>query len=63
MKPDWKDAPEWAEYVAMDSDGHWWWYQLEPKYVCGEWTEPSKHGLVAIVNNLLGSLDSLEKRP
>jgi hypothetical protein len=30
MKPEWKDAPEWAKYLAMDEDGRWWWYELEP---------------------------------
>lgn len=30
MKPDWKDAPEWANWVAMDSNGLWFWYEKEP---------------------------------
>ncbi len=30
MKPDWKDAPEWANWLAMDGDGVWFWYELEP---------------------------------
>lgn len=30
MKPDWKDAPEWAEWLAMDGDGEWNWYEYEP---------------------------------
>lgn len=30
MKPDWKDAPEWAKWVAMDDDGDWYWYEEEP---------------------------------
>lgn len=30
MKPDWKNAPEWANYLAMDSDGDWLWYKHEP---------------------------------
>lgn len=29
-KPDWKDAPEWAQFLAMDADGEWYWYELEP---------------------------------
>ena len=31
-KPDWSSAPEWAEYLAMDSDGWWCWFLDEPKY-------------------------------
>lgn len=30
-KPAWKDAPEWAKYLAMDADGTWWWYESAPK--------------------------------
>lgn len=30
MKPDWKDAPEWAQCLAMDECGVWWWYENEP---------------------------------
>ena len=25
MKPDWKDAPEWANYLAQDPFGRWFW--------------------------------------
>lgn len=31
MKPDWKDAPEWARFLAQDSDGEWFWYENEPR--------------------------------
>lgn len=30
MKPNWKDAPEWAEWMAMDSDLSWYWYEDAP---------------------------------
>lgn len=50
-KPDWKDAPEWAQYLAQDYDGAWWWYEREPavSYTMGyffaenggEWEEAS----------------------
>lgn len=30
MKPDWKDAPEWATYLAQDKDRGWWWYEKQP---------------------------------
>lgn len=32
MKPDWKDAPEWARFVAMDPDGNWFWFSEEPRW-------------------------------
>lgn len=31
MKPDWKDAPEWAKHLAMDGDGEWYWYSHLPE--------------------------------
>ncbi len=30
MKPDWKDAPGWANYLAMDANGNWFWHEDEP---------------------------------
>lgn len=30
MKPTWGAAPDWAEYLAMDEDGEWSWYEEEP---------------------------------
>ena len=30
MKPDWKDAPEWANWLAMYEDGTWFWFKDEP---------------------------------
>lgn len=30
MKPDWKDAPEWAQWLAMDGDGCWFWFEAKP---------------------------------
>lgn len=29
-KPSWDDAPEWANWLAMDSDGAWYWYEKKP---------------------------------
>lgn len=31
MKPDWKDAPEWAQWLARDPDGEWWWHEGKPQ--------------------------------
>ena len=28
--PSWKDAPEWANWVAQDRNGDWFWYEHEP---------------------------------
>ena len=29
-KPNWTDAPEWAQWLAQDSDGEWYWFEEEP---------------------------------
>lgn len=30
MKPDWKDAPGWARWLAQDRNGYWYWYAERP---------------------------------
>lgn len=30
-KPDWKDAPEWANYLVQDLKGTWVWFANEPE--------------------------------
>ena len=30
MKPSWDEAPEWANWLAMDESGNWFWYQEKP---------------------------------
>lgn len=37
MKPDWKDAPEWANWLAMNDDGEWYWFEEKPTFDFGEW--------------------------
>ncbi len=37
MKPDWSEAPEWANYVAMDADGEWFWYADKPCIANSAW--------------------------
>lgn len=32
MKPSWDDAPEWAQYLAMDEGGCWYWHGGEPHW-------------------------------
>lgn len=29
-KPSWDDAPEWAQWMAQDENGEWYWYEREP---------------------------------
>jgi hypothetical protein len=63
MKPDWKYAPEWAEFLAMDPGGSWCWYKLKP--------EPGKYSWESDLNNQVefsGAMgirwqDTMEPRP
>lgn len=38
-KPDWKDAPEWANWLAMDEDGMWSLFEIKPEFdpIEGDW--------------------------
>jgi hypothetical protein len=45
QKPDWKDAPEWAKWLAMDDNGEWYWFIEKPTLLdegdeCGYWNAP-----------------------
>jgi len=69
MKPDWEDAPEWAQWWAQDEDGSCAWFELKPepnlrmeiwrpksgKHEGDGWMEPR-----GFFNEWL---DTLEKRP
>ena len=64
MKPDWKDAPEWAQWLAMDANGQWAWHENRPlirgtiKPATEYWT--SKGGKQYLAT---GWIFSLERRP
>lgn len=40
-KPNWKDAPKFAKWLAQDSDGEWFWYAERPCLPAGKsgWVE------------------------
>ena len=37
LKPDWKDAPLWVNYLCMDADLTWWWFEEKPALGGMEW--------------------------
>lgn len=42
-KPDWKDAPEWANHLAQDENGGWYWFENKPSIgSAGNWN--CRHG-------------------
>lgn len=59
MKPEWKEAPEWAQFRATDCDGTTYWHELEPVWVqeVGEWQSDGN------IAKACDDCDSLEERP
>lgn len=47
MKPDWKDAPEWAQWLCQDPDGRWIWFKYKPRIRSDgfEWIQGRKIGM------------------
>lgn len=35
--PAWETAPSWANWLAMDADGGWYWFEYEPEFREYEW--------------------------
>jgi len=67
-KPKWEDAPEWANYLAMDSDGAWFWFEKKPYFRDGLWFSAYKHMVCDIekrqpLRSFSNCGESLEKRP
>jgi len=62
-KPEWKDAPEWANYFAQDPCGIWFWFELEP-FADGDWVEGSSHGKIEVAQpRSIEWYATLEPRP
>lgn len=37
-KPSWDNSPFWANYLAQDESGAWYWFENEPRRnASGEW--------------------------
>jgi len=60
-KPNWKDAPEWAKFLAMDENYEWWWYELEPYFIdgLGFWNSLGRSEIA----KSLRAKETLEERP
>ena len=62
-KPDWKDAPEWAQWLAQDEDGTWWWYENAPKVILSRTWFDSGRARKVSDNYSENWRESLEQRP
>jgi hypothetical protein len=64
MKTYWVKAPEWANYLAMDECGRWYWYSDRPRVGRIVWLRAGGHILVARRIPIDGDWrETLEKRP
>lgn len=61
MKPDWKDAPEWAQYLAMDADSNWYWFEYQPSIHRNIWWDERGRVEDAFLSD--NWQESLEQRP
>ena len=48
MKPDWTKAPVWANYVAKDQDGRWFWHEFKPTAASTGWLNKGHFSLARI---------------
>lgn len=60
MKPDWKDAPEWAQWLAQDANGIWYWHENEPHIAGKSWWSDGEH---RAVEKRREWRETLEQRP
>ena len=65
MKPDWKDAPDWARYLAQDKSGAWNWYQDIPLVDDeeSEWLTSTATRVKIAPVKFLDWRETLEQRP
>lgn len=70
MKPDWNEAPGWARFVAMDSNGDWYWHEAEPRAFRGQddygsdyWKTPEYLRCEPVEKPSYNWLQTLESRP
>lgn len=62
-KPDWKDAPKWAQWLAQDEDGEWRWHSMKPEIGHREWISASTWIIDACTARNNNWRDTLERRP
>jgi hypothetical protein len=64
MKPDWKDAPDWANYLAQDFDGEWHWFEERPYYdYSGDFWVRTSGDYMEVISKNPGCSSSLEANP
>jgi hypothetical protein len=63
MKPNWNDAPDWANWLAQDECGEWYWYEQCPTNGSFEWISAEESELAADGPETPNWRVTLEQRP
>ena len=53
---DCNEFPDWVCWIAQDSDGVWWGYQVEPNLSCRSWYENEVGDSVRLGHGALNSV-------
>ena len=63
--PEWEHAPDWASWLAMNSDGRWYWFAKEPELRSTTWSNVwgSYVTEAGRTNGRSGWTETLEQRP
>ena len=62
-EPSWDTAPDWANWLAQDSCGRWFWYSREPSYNKDRvWRTEGVNGR-ALIASIKGAEKTLQQRP
>ena len=61
MKPTWANSPDWANWLARDDYGTWWWFEKDPIVSDDGMGWDGLDGKVEIAPS--DFLDTLEPRP
>jgi hypothetical protein len=71
-KPEWSDAPEWAQWLGQDSvggidfDNYWVWFERMPSKMSNGWIDHSPDGRWLQTQNVATQQEwrkTLEQRP
>ena len=62
-KPSWNNAPEWARFLAVNANGHWWWYENRPQLQSYMWWPQGGRDCTADEDTVIGFENTLERKP
>ena len=60
MIPNWDNAPKWANWLAQDLSGRWWWYENKPEPHATRWVAQNSRCEPVEISHWE---DSLQQRP